>query len=142
ALPLPKGLYMQADPGEFLALGNDRLFPPKDGRYELRITEELREVLYLDQAKLVVVDHPAGTVIHPTSKLRSGKPFPPHELWTLRPVSRPIRAVRNDSLDVAEALTATDNKMVSPVHLREPQLRGLAEPFSVTIDFGQLPADR
>ncbi len=29
--------------------------------------------------------------------------------------------------------------MVSPVQLREPQLRGLAEPFSVTMDFGELP---
>src|ERR1017187_3167530 len=32
--------------------------------------------------------------------------------------------------------------MVSPVQLREPQLRGLAEPFSVTMDFGELPANR
>ena len=32
--------------------------------------------------------------------------------------------------------------MVSPVRLRDPQLRGLAEPFSVTMDFGALPADR
>jgi hypothetical protein len=29
--------------------------------------------------------------------------------------------------------------MVSPIRLREPQLRGLAEPFSVTMDFGDLP---
>jgi len=28
------------------------------------------------------------------------------------------------------------------VRLREPQLRGLAEPFSVTMDFGELPAGR
>ena len=32
--------------------------------------------------------------------------------------------------------------MVSPVRLREPQLRGLAEPFSVTMDFGELPANQ
>src|SRR5437899_8328262 len=32
--------------------------------------------------------------------------------------------------------------MVSPVHLREPQLRGLAEPFSVTMDFGELPTNQ
>src|SRR5581483_3974300 len=32
--------------------------------------------------------------------------------------------------------------MVAPERLREPQLRGLAEPFSVTMDFGELPADR
>jgi hypothetical protein len=32
--------------------------------------------------------------------------------------------------------------MVAPVRLREPQLRGLAEPFFVTMDFGELPADK
>ena len=141
-LPLAQGRYIDADPEEFLALGDDRTFPPKNGTYELRITEELREVLYLDQAKLVVVDHPAGTVVHPTSKLRASKPFPPHELWTLRPVSRLMRAVRSDGLDVTDALARIDNRMASPVHLREPQLRGLAEPFSLTMDFGPLPADR
>jgi tetratricopeptide (TPR) repeat protein len=141
-LPVAKGRYIEADPEEFLALGDDSRFPPKDGKYEVRITEELREVLYLDFAQLVVVDHPAGTVVHPTSKLRPGKPFPPHELWTLRPLTAPVRAMRSDERDVTEALAKTDNVMVSPVKLREPQLRGLAEPFSVTMDFGELRAER
>ena len=30
-------------------------------------------------------------------------------------------------------------RLVGPVHLREPQLRGLAEPFGITLDFGELP---
>ncbi len=141
-LPVAKGRYIEADPEEFLALGDDKQFPPKDGKYEVRITEELREVLYLDHAKLVVVDHPVGTVVHPTSKLRPGKPFPPHELWTLQPLASPRRAFRNDQLDVTEALARCDKVMVSPVKLREPQLRGLAEPFSVTMDFGDLPTNK
>ena len=141
-LPVGKGRYTEADPEEFLALGSERQFPSKDGAFEVRITEELREVLYLDEAKLVVVDHPAGTLVCPTSKLRPGKPFPPHELRTLRPAAALKQAVRSDGLDVTEALANTDGRMVSPVQLREPQLRGLAEPFFVTMDFGELPVDR
>ena len=141
-LPVSKTRFIEADPEEFLALGNEREFPPKDGAYEIRITEELREVLYLDTAKLVVVDHPTGTLVWPTSKLRPAKPFPPHELWTLRPLAPLRQAVRSDGLDVTEALAHTDSQMVSPVQLREPQLRGLAEPYSVTMDFGELPTDR
>jgi len=137
-LPVSKTRYSDADPEEFLALGDDQKFPSKDGRYELRITEELREVLYLDEAKLAVVDHPAGTLVCPTSKLVPGRPFPPHELWTLRPLASLKRATRSDGLDVTKALSQTDSEMVSPVRLREPQLRGLAEPFSVTMDFGEL----
>jgi Flp pilus assembly protein TadD len=141
-LPLSKSRFLEADPEEFLALGNEQQFAPKDGSYEVRITEELREVLYLDEARLVVVDHPDGTLICPTSKLHPGGPFPPHELWTLRPVALLKQAVRSDGLDVTEVLSHSDGRMVSPVRLREPQLRGLAEPFSVTMDFGELPLDR
>ena len=141
-LPLTETRYIEADPEELLALGNDGQFPPRNGAYELRVTEELREVLYLDEAKLVVVDHPPGTLVCPTSKLHPGKPFPPHELWTLRPLASLKQATRSDGLDVTEALSRTDGQMVSPVRLREAQLRGLAEPFSVTMDFGELPADR
>jgi hypothetical protein len=141
-LPVSKTRYVESDPEEFLALGGEQQFPPKDGAYEVRITEELREVLYLDEARLVVVDHPAGTLVCPTSKMHPGKPFPPHELWTLRPVAALKQATRSDGLDVTETLAKTDGRMVSPVCLREPQLRGLAEPFSVTMDFGELPTDR
>lgn len=141
-LPLSQTRYLEADPDEFLALGGEQQFPPRDGSYQVRVTEELREVLYLDEARLVVVDHPAGTLVCPTSKLHPGKPFPPHELWTLRPVAALKQAVRSDGQDVTEALAHTDGRMVSPVQLREPQLRGLAEPFSVTMDFGDLPPGR
>jgi len=141
-LPISKTRYIEADPEEFLALGSEEQFPSRDGKYEIRITEELREVLYLDEVSLVVVDHPAGTLVCPTSKLHPGKPFPPHELWTLRPVATANTATRSDGLEVTEALAKTDGQMVSPVRLREPQLRGLAEPFSVTMDFGELPVNR
>jgi tetratricopeptide (TPR) repeat protein len=141
-LPLSKSRYIEADPEEILALGGDRQFPPTNGQYEIRITEELREVLYLDQAQLLVVDHPSETSVLPTSKLHPGKPFPKHELKTLRKLSSLQHAVRNDGLDVTDLLSQADGKMVAPVRLREPQLRGLAEPFSVTMDFGELPTDR
>ena len=38
-------------------------------------------------------------------------------------------------------LQAVDDRRVSPTKLREPQLRGLAEPHSVTLDFGPLPVE-
>lgn len=141
-LPVSKTHFIDADPEELLALGGEEKFPPRDGAYEVRLTEELREVLYLDEASITVVDHPAGTLIASTSKLHPGKPFPAHELWTLRPAAPLEKAIRSDGLDVTAALARTDQQMVSPVKLREPQLRGLAEPFSVTMNFGELPAGR
>ena len=137
-LPVSQSRFVEEDPEEYLSLGNDRQFPPRDHEYEVRITEELREVLYLDHAKLVVVDHPAGTIVAPTSKMLPGRPFLPHEVWTLRPRSALKHAIRSDGLDVTELLAANDARLAGPVRLREPQLRGLAEPFSLTFDFGEL----
>ena len=52
------------------------------------------------------------------------------------------QATRNDGVDVTAPLKETDDVFASPVQLRVPQLRGLAEPWSVTLDFGPLPVDR
>jgi hypothetical protein len=140
-LPVSEKHFVEADPQEFIALGTDEEFQPKDGQYEVRLTEELREVLYLDHAKLVVLDHPAGTLVHPTSKMLPGRPFPPHELWTLNKLASIQHATRSDGLDVADALANSDGKRVGPIQLREPQLRGLAESFWISMDFGTLPVN-
>jgi len=88
------------------------------------------------------VDHPPGTIVCPTSKMRAAPPFPRHELRTLRPLATPRRAVRSDGADVTAALARVDGQMACPVRLRRPQLRGLAEPFSITLDFGPLAVER
>jgi len=141
-LPVSETRLVEADPEEFLSLGTEKEFPSKDGQYQVRVTEELREVLYLDYAKLVVVDHPANTMVLPTSKMVPGRPFPPHELWTLSKIASIQHATRSDGLDITEKLVAIDGNRVGPVHLREAQLRGLAEPFSIDLDFGELPLSK
>lgn len=131
-------VFADADPREHVWLGDEAMFPPRDGRHVVQITEELREVLYLDEAKLVVVDHPPGTEVHTTDKFRPGPPFPPGQVWTLQ--NRvPLRAAtRLDGTDCTALLEATDDRRVSPERLRIPQLRGLAEPHGVILDFGPL----
>jgi len=141
-LRLSEGRFIEADEDEFVLLGNESSFRPRDGTYVLQITEELREVLYLDAAQLVVVDHPAGTEAHTTGKLLPGKPFPPHEIITLHHRHALKQATRSDGLDVTAVLNEADGTLVSPIHLRVPQLRGLAEPWNVTLNFGPLPVER
>src|SRR5581483_5692452 len=102
------------------------------------ITDELRELLYLDEAKLLAVDHPAGTEVHSLDKLVPGKPFPTKGIITLNNRHSLGSAIRSDGLGVTGSLQNVDQVMVSPVKLRPPQVRGLAEPWSVTLDFGPL----
>jgi tetratricopeptide (TPR) repeat protein len=141
-LPVAEGRMIEADPDEFVALGTDEQIKPRGDSYLLQITEELREVLYLDEAKLVVVDHPTGTEVHPTDKLLPGGPFPPSELITVARRYTLRAATTLEGRDVTALLEEIDGKLVSPPRLRVPQLRGLAEPHGVILDFGPLPIDR
>jgi hypothetical protein len=137
-LPVAEGRYIEAQPEEFVWIGNENTFRPRAGNYELQITEELREVLYLDEAKLVVVDHEDGTEVHPTNKLLPGKPFPQPELLTLHNEHALRRAETLDGEEVTDRLTRVDGRRVSPARLRAPQLRGLAEAHGLVLDFGPL----
>lgn len=141
-LPVAEGRYIEADPEEWVWLGGaDRLKPMGD-RYVVQVTEELREVLYLDEVSMMVVDHPEGTEVHSTGKLLPGGPFARPELWTLGRRRELVKATRLGGGDVTALLRETDGGWVSPERLREPQLRGLAEPHGVVLDFGLLEVDR
>ncbi|MBN9693815.1 MAG: VCBS repeat-containing protein [Verrucomicrobia bacterium] len=143
-LPVAPGRYIEADPEEWAWVGNSRTFPAKSGEHVLEITEELREILYLDQARLVAVDHPADTEIHPTSKLVPGRPFPPHRLLQVGgriPLRQAQLEANGVTRDVTTSLRDNDGTKVSPPQLRGSHYRGLAEPYSVVLDFGPLPKD-
>jgi hypothetical protein len=137
-----EGHYVEADTEEISWVGNDANFQPRQGRYLLQVTEELREVLYLDRARLLLADHPAGTEVHPTSKLRPAPPYPAPELVTLHRRLPLLKAIRSTGEDVTSALAENDGAVVSPPRLRTPQLRGLAEPHAYELDFGPLDSSR
>ncbi len=141
-LPVAEGVLIAADTDEYVGLGGVDAFQPRNGAYELQITEELREVLYLDEAKLVVVDAPEGVELHPTNKLVPRPPFPAAGLMAVHRPQALEAAVRHDGVDVREALSAVDRVMASPAALRAPQLRGLAEPYHFDLDFGTMDVSR
>ncbi len=143
-LPVAPGKYIEADEDEIVWLGDETKFKPRGSNYVVQLTEELREVLYLDEVKLVVVDHAPGTEVHATDKLRARRPeggFPRGEIVTLGNRQSLRHAVTHEGRDVTATLSATDGDLVSP-KLRESQYRGLAEPHSVALDFGALDTAR
>jgi hypothetical protein len=141
-LPVADGVIIQADPDEYAWIGNETNFVPKDGYYTVQITEELREALYLDEAKLVVVDRPAEVEVHPLDKLMPGRPFSPSGVAAVKSEYALVRAENLSGKDVTEALRWQDQKRVSPEKLRDPQKRGLAETHGVVLDFGNLRTER
>jgi len=138
-LPMMPGRNIEADPHEWVSLGGAGDLVPGDGRYAVQLTEELREVLYLDEAKLGWTDVPPGFEAHSTSKLVPGRPFPDHGI-RLVGGRLPLRSATAGGRDITAILAEADGSKHSPT-LRGPQLRGLAEPESVILDFGPLPDD-
>ena len=129
------GVFNHPDPEEYTRIDGSRLVP-KDGRYELRVTNELEETLFLDQLRLVVVDHPAGVEVHP----REGAfapPFPPHELYALRDARPVARAVDHAGRDVTDRLAALDRRFVDDLPVA--RIRGYASRHALTLDLGPAP---
>ena len=73
------GRYFPVDHDEYLWIPGDML-RLRNGRYEIRVTEELKEVTYLDQVRLIAVDHPARVDVYTNDKFKS-PPFPEFRLF-------------------------------------------------------------
>ena len=140
-LPLTRKVLLPADPDEIVLLGDAGIFQPRDGAYVLKITDEFREVLYLDQVKLLAVDHPLDIEVHPTDKLMP-EPFPPSEVWGLGSPRRLVLAMGDDGIDRTEAVRAIDGVFASPGAPLPPPFRGMCHPMTLTMDFGEIDATR
>ncbi len=140
-LLLARGVVLDADPDELIHIGQSDSFAPRDGTYLLTVTEEFREALYLDEARLVAVDHHPAVEVHPTDKLMPA-PFPPSEIWAMAAPIGPTSVRGDDGIDRTEAVRRTDGVFAPPgVNLPAP-LRGKCYPLTLTMDFGPLDATR
>ena len=116
-------------PEEYVRI-SDRQLQPLDGRYELRVSNELEEVLFLDQAELLAVTHPAGVEVFPDEGLRQRRR--PFQLFATRN-HRPLRqAVDDHGHDVLAQLASADRRYVDDFALRP--IRGYAAEHSLTLD--------
>jgi hypothetical protein len=125
------GRFFPVDHDEYVQIPHDTL-KAVDGRYEVRITEELSEVSYLDQVRLLAVDHPRGLDIF-TSERWKGPPFPEFRLYGVNRRVYPKSARDGQGRDVLAELLATDRKY--PETFRH-DASGVAELHMLDLDFG------
>jgi hypothetical protein len=125
-----EGSFFPTNHVEYVTIPSSSL-KARDGRYEIRITEELSEVSYLDQVRLLAVDHPANEEVFTNEKFKS----PPYPEFRLYPVSRRIypTAARDDhGRDVRERILRRDRAY--PDTFTRTEL-GVAEPHTLELDF-------
>lgn len=138
-LSYARGKYLPSDPTEFVKIGDIRDFPQRDGKFVLQATDELREIFYLDEARLVVADHPADVSVFSNDKIR----FPPFEDSAISAATRmrlPTRAIDARGLDCTDALAAIDSVFTDPGRPERPQFRGNVPAHSIALEFDGLNA--
>jgi hypothetical protein len=130
------GEYFPVDHDEYVSIPAASL-RPRDGGYDVRITEELHEVSYIDQVKLLALDHAAGVGIVTNEKFKA-PPFPEFRLFGVRRKIHPASARDDHGSDVRAALETRDH--VYPNDFRRDHA-GVAELHTLDLDFGAAAKD-
>ena len=125
-----EGTYFPVDHDEFVTIPAGTL-KAVDGRYEVRITEELSEVSYLDQVQLFTLDHPSRNEVFTNEKFK-GPPFPEFRLYEVPRRIYPTSARDDDGRDVRPRLLSRDRKY--PDQFPRTEL-GVAKLHTLELDF-------
>jgi hypothetical protein len=125
---------------EYIRISGD-FFKERNGRYSLKITEELWETLYLDQVELIAVDHPDTVEVFvderfvPTSPSRT-----PLRLYKISEQLTPVSAVDDRGNDLLPQIRAKDDIYASD--MIPTRFQGVTELHDLVLDLGRLnPAD-
>ncbi|MEO5896016.1 MAG: FG-GAP-like repeat-containing protein [Vicinamibacterales bacterium] len=137
-------MWNRPDPDEYVRIRGDQL-EPRNGRYELRVTNELEEALFIDRLQLVAVDHAEGVEIYPNEGLGAPAPVagalraPGFGVTTTRGARVVAGATDEHGHDVRARVERIDRTYPDDFTLRS--IRGYAEPHTLTLDLGDR-ADR
>ena len=104
------GARNHPDPDEYVRIREDQL-RERNGRFEIRVTNELEEALYVDRLQLIEVAHPAGQEVFPDEGL-VGPPFKPFKLYATANARPPVAAIDDKGRDVLSRITELDRQYV------------------------------
>ena len=132
------GRYWQPDPDEWVRVEGSELVPTAAGGLEIRFTNPLEEVTYLDGVRLVAVDHPDSVEVYSDERmvglLSNRRPVRLHALVGRRPLAS---AIDHHGHDVGDLLAARDRRFFD--HFSPRPFKGFAGDWSLTLDLGPQP---
>ena len=132
------GIYNTPDPDEYVRIRGD-LLRERNGRFEIRVTNELEEAVFLDRLQLISVAHPQGVEVFPNEGLTV--PPQPFKLYTTRNARAPLAATDDHGHDVLSRIAHVDRVYPDDFELKE--IRGYAAEHTLTLKLDPgLPAQR
>ena len=121
------------NPAEYLKVsGSDAR--PKNGLLSFRLLEPEEELDYLDQVRLLAVDHPAGTEVDSNGHFAMNPPFPAFKIVATRGARSPVAAWDDHGRDVLPLLLARDHQFVAGFD--GPPFAGFAKLHWLELDLG------
>jgi Flp pilus assembly protein TadD len=122
------------DPDEWVKVAGDDL-KAHDGLYSLRFGEPMEEINYVDQVRLMAVDHPEGTQVFPSERFLSERPFASGKTVVVSPSAHlPAGAWDGVGRNVMPQLAKIDHHYVRD--FTNLQYAGFANMHSLTLDLG------
>ncbi len=137
-MPLADGVWNGYDPDELVRVDGAR---PRDGFYDLRITEELWEAAYIDQVRLWVVDHREDVEVASNLRIVPGRGHigrPPDDVVSSAAVRPVVHAMDGRGRDVTDRVRARD-EVYADGYARSRFQGHAAEPWTFTFDLGEAP---
>lgn len=129
------GIYNTPDPDEYVRIRGDQL-RERNGRYELRVTNELEEAVFLDHLQLMSVAHPVGTEVYPNEGLTV--PPQPFKIFAARSARVPV-AIDEHGHDVTSRIAQLDREYPDDFNLQP--IRGYADDHELALKLDpNLPA--
>jgi tetratricopeptide (TPR) repeat protein len=104
----------------------------RDGKLSFRFMEPLEEAVYLDQARLLAVDHPTDLDVYPNEYFASNPPYPEFKVVVSRDARPPADAWDEHGHDVLPDLLS--HRYFGDFALT--QFQGFAKPHSLVLDLG------
>ena len=119
-------------PAEYIKVDRNAIHL-KDGKLSFRLMEPMEEAVYLDEVKLLAVDHPSAFDVFPNEYFASNPPFPPFRVIQSQEAQPPTAARDEHGHDMMPSLAA--HKYFGDFELLP--FHGFTKPHSLELDLGE-----
>jgi tetratricopeptide (TPR) repeat protein len=125
------------NPGEWIKV-EGRQLAAVNGKLSLRFIEPMEEVNYVDQLRLVAVDHPENVEVNPDERFLDDPPFASGKVVASKGTHLPTGAWDGEGRDVLAELTSRDHRFASG--FKPLPYDGFANLHALTLDLGSIDA--
>jgi tetratricopeptide (TPR) repeat protein len=123
------------NPGEWIKVDGAQL-APLNNKLSLRFIEPMEEVNYIDQLRLVAVDHPSNVEVNPDEKFLDDPPFASGRVIASSGTHLPVAAWDGEGRKSLDVLSHRDHQFVSG--FTPSPYDGFANLHALTLDLGKV----